>query len=248
MIFDGLYERVEARLTDWLNTTSVNVAGGNLALDLCNRGREMLWCEQDWEPLIKRVDLVVDPATKAVTNFPSDFGKIINCNFDPLGYGKAIGYFWKDGDLIYGYRMDTNFDSSAGFSSPSVTFFYALSFVPKLVYKATLERFVASTKDGNGNVTNPQATFFPENLLLRAAQLQHISENGTGTSEYQIIRDEYLKELWRYRQQVQFANEDQRTNIKDNAGNVVRIIKTDLGGAQNIPRAISPSLDNKYGM
>jgi hypothetical protein len=238
MIFTGLLSNVKNRLTDWLNTTSVSVAGGDLALDLCNRGREMIWQEADWEPLLKRVDLTVDPITKAAT-LPADFGKIINCNFDPLGYGKAIGYFSKDGDLIYGYKIDSVFDAVTGFSPPVLTFFYALSFVPKLVYKATLPRFTTGAD---------QPTFFPEGLLLRAAQLQHVAENGTGTSEYQIIRDEYLRELWRYRSQVQGVNTDMRSNVKDDAGNTVRIVGVDLSGDTAVPRAISPSLDNKYGM
>jgi hypothetical protein len=62
------------------------------------------------------------------------------------------------------------------------------------------------------------------------------------------MRDEYLRELWRYKAQVQGVNADMRNNVKDDAGNIVRIIGTNLAGDNPTPRAISPSLDNKYGM
>ncbi|CAK0768800.1 conserved hypothetical protein [Gammaproteobacteria bacterium] len=235
MIYTGLYENVKPRLNDWLNAIGGEVA--DLALDLCNRARVKIWQEADWEPLIKRVDLTLDAALSVT--LPADFGKIINCNFDPLGYGKAIGYYSKDGSLQYGYKIDYPMVVTSGFTAPILTFFFAVPFPPKLVYKATLAAFT-----GVGH----EATFFPEELILRAAQLCHITENGIGNTEYQLIEREYLKELNRYKSQVQGVNADQRQDIKDDAGNIIRIKTADLGGEYNNPRAISPSLDVRYGL
>lgn len=235
MIYTGLYENVKPRLNDWLNI--LGGAVGDLALDLCNRARQKIWQEADWEPLIKRVAIPYD-SNKQVT-LPADFGKIINIYYDPLGYGKPIGYYYKDGDLVYGFKIDYPMDPTTGFGAPVLTFFFAIPYTPQLTYKASLTPLTGVGKE---------ALFFPEELVLRAAQLCHISEAGLGNTEYQLIEREYFKELMRYKSTVQGVDTDQRQEVKDNAGNRVRVRQLDLGGGYTMPRAVSPSLDNKFGV
>jgi hypothetical protein len=239
MLWNGQYKNVKKRLNDWLKATSDNV--GDLALDLTNRGQAKLWAESDWEPLIKRATLTV--VNKAAT-LPTDFGKVINIYFDPFGYGKPIGYFNKDGDLIYGYKITTSFAKATGHAQQTITFFWDIQYTPILVYKAVLEALTGS-KTGD---TENEYLFFPENLVTLAAQLVHCTENVFDANEYKLIEREYLKELAKYKSQVQGVNADYRFDIKDDSGNRVRITAQDSSGGQVGPRLLSPSQDVRWGV
>jgi len=237
MYTNGLYSRVKRRLDDWLNTSSVSVENGDLALDLVNRGQERLEQEYDWEQLYKTSTLPID--SNRIGILPADCVKIIRVYFDPIGLGKALGYYSQDGDLIYGYKTFDEYSKENGLTPEQVQFFFTQPFYPTmLLYKVGLPRFT-----GQGI----EHSFFSEGLLLRASQLEHLAENGASASEYQLIEREYDKALFNFKKQMAAVNCDYRNTIKDWSGNQVQIQQYSPDGGNTIPRSFAASFDNRYG-
>lgn len=237
MTQNGLYSRVAARMNDFLNTTSMSVENGDLVLDLINRGQERLEMECDWEPLYKTATLPITFDRIAI--LPNDCEKIIKIYFDPIGLGKALGYYTKDGDLIYGYKRIDEFKKDSGMSPEELQFFFTQPYYPTLLlYLTGLERFT-----GHGE----EHTFFPEQLLLRAAQLEHLEENTANPSDYQTISRSYAEKLFNFKKRVVGTNTDYRNTIKDWSGNQVQIQAYSPDGGQTVPRSFAPSFDNRYG-
>jgi hypothetical protein len=246
MLWKGFYKNVRKRLNDWLKASSDNV--GDLALDLTNRALERLWSEADWEHLLKRQNLTV---TSLSATLPTDFGKIVAMYFDAFGYGRPSGYFCKDGDLIYGYKVTTSFAKATGWAQQVITFYYAQQYTPVLVYKAALERLTGTTASGE---TDPNFTAgeyneylaFPEELVVLMAQMIHSTENSFDDNEFKVIERNYLRELSKFKAQVQGVNADYRFDIKDDVGNKVRIAAFDASGMPVGPRLISPNQDVRW--
>ena len=239
MIKNGLYSRVAARLEDFLNTSSMNVENGNLALDLINRGQERLEMECDWEPLFKTSALPIDSDRIAI--LPDDCEKIVRVYFDPIGLGKAMGYYSKDGDLIYGYKRLTEYSIDKGITKEEAQFFFLQPFFPTLlVYLSGLPRFT-DTQD-------PQYSFFPESLLLRAAQLEHLEENdATNPNTLNNVTRAYELAKFNFKKRVVGVNADYRNTIKDWSGNQVQVQSYSPDGGVTQARTFSPSFDNRYG-
>ena len=237
MVTNGLYSRVAARVSYFLNTNSVSVENGNLVLDLINRGQERLEMESDWEQLYKTSTLPIMPDRTAL--LPIDCEKVIRVYFDPIGLGKALGYYTKDGDLIYGYQRIDVYAKATGMSQEQLKFFFTQPFYPTLLlYKTGLPRFTG---------TGTEYSFFPEQLLLRAAQLEHLEENPANPADLQSIRIAYQTALFNYKKMVVGTNADYRNTIKDWSGNQVQIQAYSPDGGQTVPRSFSPSFDNRYG-
>jgi hypothetical protein len=227
------YSTFSKRLTDWLNTAGGEVT--NLTLDLFNRAQYVLWAYRAWSSLIQQSTLTLVSNTVPAANFPAGFGGIICAiGIDTNSDGKLDRFFYKDGDVAWGYKIINSFSKATGHSW-AITFFSTPSANPILVYPKALDDFAGS---------GTEYSYFPPELLISQAQVTHIEEAGLVGNEYQAIINKHEKLLRDYEQAHQYQNIEMRMRQLDNEGDEISNEAYDMAGGSDSAR--HQYFDNNY--
>ncbi len=157
-------------------------------------------------------------------NLPSDCVRIINIFYDSNGDGHPDGYYFRDNGPDGGYEITDTFSKATGHSRV-INFFSALSQTPKITYQYALSDFEDS---------GTEYSFFPGELLLKAAQRLHIVETGLVGIEMQAIISECDKLLRDYTQSHQNLNNQMRISINDDFGNEIQTSGVNLSGYNDV--------------
>lgn len=209
-----LFYDIKNRLNDWLRITGGDVS--NRPLDLLNRAQNWLTEYKRWTDMMHRVELTPVAGSSTQFTLPSDMASFTIVNYDSDSDGKPDKYYYRHARHHDGYEITDNFDKSTGHSWV-ITFYLAPEYTPEVYYQKRLEDFVDYDTAAE-HTANPQYTFFPGELLLRAAQVIHIEETGLVSAEVQIIQNSLKNLLENYEQAHHNVNNDLRMEILDDSG------------------------------
>lgn len=215
------YTNLKNRLNDWLRVTGGDVT--SLPQDLLNRGQNKIQEEEPWS------QLMIDAAMSAVSGeaktyaFPSDMVCYKLIGYDNDSDGKPDQYFYRHSQRVAeGYRVENRFDISTGQSLVAI-FYQNPSYPPIVRYQKQLEDF-------DDTEETAQYSYFPGELLIRAAQLIHVEETGLTGVAIDAIKTSYNDLLMRYKANHQYVNNDLRMEILDNGGSLISTESTSLTG------------------
>ena len=212
----GTYAEYAARMNDWMKYKATGANITNRTLDLANRSQNWLIMYRPWADLKKTAELTVSDNE---ADFPSDFARMVHCNWDSDGDGKPDGYFFDRGRIGQGYLVTDIFDKDTGHARV-IKFFNTLSQTPKMVYIHYLDDF-----EGTGD----EYSFFPGELLLRTAQMLHSEETGLKASDISPILSSHKRLLDMYTAAHTYDAELSRV-INDSNGNEIIMDDINLAG------------------
>lgn len=216
----GTYAEYAKRIKDWMMHAATGANVTDRSLDLANRAQEWLMQYKDWSDLTITAALTVSDNE---ADFPADFARMVNCNWDSDADGKPEGYFYSNGPLNKGYVIVNTFTKAAG-NSRVIKFFNTLGVAPRMTYVYNLDDFTGE---------DTEYSFFPGNLLLRTAQRLHIEEFGLTTKEMNQIIISQKEMLRDYTQAHHYVNQQLNRRINDAVGNEIIMQDVDLmGGVQ----------------
>lgn len=231
------YTEYKNRMNDWMKHIATGANITDRTLDLANRAQDWLIMYKPWSDLVKTQALTV---TDNQADFPSDFARMVHCNWDSDADGKPEGYFYNLGPSNKGYIVENTF-TKAGGHSRVIKFFNTLGVDPIMKYVYKLDDFAG---------TGTEYSFFPGELLLRTAQLLHIEEKGLSKIEYDMIYRSHNRLLTNYTQAHHYVNQELNRRINDSLGNEIIMQDVDLMGGvpgnQNNTRGLSRSTDARY--
>lgn len=211
------YSDVAPRLKDWLRVGD----GGNVsdvALDLLNRAQDWLWQYKAWPYLAKTIQLTL---TNNAVTLPSDFGRVIDVYDDSNGDGYPDKrYFENNWDITRRYTLTDSFATATGHSW--VMTFNNPAAAPYLKYQKLLTAFAG---------TGTEYSFFPAQLIIRAAQIIHYDEKGIEGSDYSALKQSLEDELRDYQQATVQTNSARSVPLRDNVGQIVSVEHISLSGA-----------------
>lgn len=210
----GTYTAVNNRLKDWWKKTS----GGNVSdpfLDLINRANRWLWQRAEWDYLTKTYNL------SAVLNglsasLPADFGRVRTNGVYSDTNGDGLPdhyYFLKSSDATKRYKVACTFSVAAGHSW-TITFCQSPQSVCYMDYVAVLNDFTG---------VGTEYTFFPDDLLFRAAQKTLLDERGVSGIDVQTITNALTEQLRDFIKCHQAPNVDRNSVVKDSYGRRVQL-------------------------
>lgn len=229
------YEVISKRLSDWLNTVGGEIA--NLPLDLLNRAQNKILSEDQWADTMASAQLTPVVGEERTYYLPTDMATLFYIFYDSDGDGKPDGYMYRQSRRNKGYEEYDRFDVATGHSRV-VTFYREQTYAPRAFYQKRLADFT--------DVTTTQYSFFPGELLLRAAQVIHIEESGLVGAEVSILRGSYADELKKYREAHHNVNADLTMDLKDAEGAQICLEAVDLQGnfsGVNFNRGYENSVD-----
>ena len=234
MMFSDLYSEVQPRFVNWLgNSNTGNTVITDLALDYLNRAQDSLANEapRGWVYLTKdHVLLSLIPAAGGVPAggatgleyaLPSDLGVLLCVYVDTTLTHKPTIYYYRNGKIIFGFKMDPNYSKAAGFQS-TIKFFYTPINTPYCRYQVQLARFT-----GAGTEYCP----FPGDLLLLEAQKIRCAEKGL-VQEWGMLKGQY---------------EDYLSKFKDKNQNIVDVVSPEINDGFGNPLII-PEFGLSSGM
>lgn len=205
------------RLVDWLQVKDQGNSVTDIVLDYLNRGQRRILGERDWDPLIKIQSLTL---VSNVVTLPSDCDKPIEIYADADGDGHADDFYYQEGREDNGGRFASSFTNALGHTT-TFTFFATPTSAPVLKYRRRLDDFT-----GTGDYS-----FFPADILLRAAQLEHLEEAGPDfQAEFQTIQGAYQRLLSKLTFELVDMGVDMRNEVKDNNGRRVEVESSALDG------------------
>ena len=213
------YDVISKRLGDWLEATGGEIE--NLPLDLLNRAQNKILSEDQWADTMASAQLAPVVGEERTYYLPTDMATLFFIFTDSDGDGKPDNYMYRQSRRNKGYEERDRFAIATGHSRV-VTFYMEPTYAPRAFYQKRLADFT--------DVTTPQYSFFPGELLLRAAQVIHIEENGIVSAEVQILRSSYADELKKYREAHHNVNADLTMDLKDSQGYQVYLESADLQG------------------
>jgi hypothetical protein len=152
-----------------------------------------------------------------VAALPSDYGLLIHCYADTDSDGKPDYYYFKDGELIDGFKLVPNFSKSSGHSF-SIQFFQSPLEPLYIDYQTALENFT-----GEGT----EYSFFPKNLLFRKMQHLRCLDKGM-LDEWKALSAEFKDELGRFKSQHQNIAGTVGIQVNDVRGFAVRLPRNNL--------------------
>jgi hypothetical protein len=207
MLFNQTIQNVYNRLKDLMQDRGGGTVT-DIVLDLLNRGQRRIVREKQWDYLIADVVLTL---VGAVATLPTDCDEIIEVGHDVDNDGKIDFYYYLNGRYGTGYKLDVAFNKTSGFTSRTITFFETPMYPAHLRYKKQVPDFTATT----------DFTVFPENLLLRAAQLERAIDESIDSLQLQALEKAYSDELKAYVNSSLDSNADMRNEINDDFGDHV---------------------------
>lgn len=228
-IYNVPYSTFSKRLTDWLTTVGGEVS--NLTLDLANRGMDRLWLEADWEDLIGRQVLSL---TDKSASLPDDFGRVVRVWHDSDSDGKPDFYYYAYANHDNGYYISDSFAKATGHNK-TITFYRDPSHTPTVEYVKALTHFTAGE--------DAEYSFFPPDLLIRAAQMTHIEEADLVGNEFDAIERSYNAMLYKYKATHQFKNRDMYHEMRDELGDRIENDQYNLTGDLDV---WADGYDNSY--
>ena len=215
-MYNATIENAYKRLADWLNVgTSSNIA--NVPLDLLNRGVRKIASERDWDILEVSQVLTVDDNNSVLL---PDLD-IIHAIYDGVDGQRPETFITNEGRENTGYKVTNTFVLSSGWTR-SIRFYSATNGTIFIEYKRIVPPFTSDYAN--------EYTMFPENLVLRAAQLEHILEAGLDANLAQSIQADYDKELKKTIMLYEDENVDMRNEIKDSEGQRIITENYELNG------------------
>jgi hypothetical protein len=227
------YSEFSPTLTDWLREEGGAVT--DLTLSLINRAQDWLYQYRAWDELIK-VEQRTLSATNSIT-MPATYGGILLAVFcDTNGDHKPDRYYYKDGAIDSGYRLQNTFAKATG-HSVVLQFFSTPPANPYIKYPVVLADFTGS---------GTEYTFFPSDLLLATAQLIHIQEADLVGNEYKAILDKQATLLRDYEQSHQHQNVELNMRQTDESGEQIANDSIDLDSGSDA-RYVD-DFDNSYDM
>lgn len=207
MLFKDTFEDIAASFNSWLDSTPTDGDYvDNLTLEYANRAQESLLSEATlgWQYLTKTVLLTL---SNLVAALPSDYGLLINCYADTDSDGKPDFMYFKDGELLEGFKFIDPFSKSTGHSF-SIQFFQSPLEPLYIDYQAALEDFT-----GEGT----EYSFFPKNLILRKMQNLRCLDKGM-LDEWKAIGSDYQIEINKFKSQHQNVAGTIGIQINDSRG------------------------------
>lgn len=190
MYRSSTYLELANRLNDWLRVSNAGANVGNRALDLLNRAQEDLTMHRAWNDMLYDVALDV---TDYIAALPSDMARIVEVFYDTDSDGKKEGGWYHRGPRNKGFKIITSGDKDLGYTY-KIRFYQTLGQSPILRYQKKLDDF----EDFEDHSENVQYSFFPGELLIRAAQNIHIIETGLTGAEMAVIQRDYDKQIQKY--------------------------------------------------
>lgn len=204
-MYNATIENTYKRFKTWLNvgaTASIT----DIVLDYLNRGQRRIANERKWDCLELTTNLSLDSNNSAIL---PDLDTIIEIYVDSANDGKPDYYFYNGGRVNNGYEITNTFSQSAGWVK-TIQFFTGTSETPILKYKKLVADFTSDYAN--------EYSIFPEDLVLRASQLEHMEEAGLDSNTYQMILADYEKKLKNAIMSYEDSNVDMRSEILDEAG------------------------------
>jgi hypothetical protein len=226
--WDAIVGDIKPTLTGWLTCRGGSVS--DLPLSLINRAIQKLWIYKPWDFLIKTGSLTVSNLSATL---PADFGRVIELYHDSDSDGRPDWYYFRnDKKIDHRYTLLDSFDKTTGHSW-AVTFPTTPTSTPILKYQKILSAVS----------TDAHYLFFPANLVLRAAQVEHIVEKGISGVEADLIIKDFKEQLIDFEQVCQHSNNAPITMSKDSQGDELQTEGYGLDGA--VGRQFSPH-SNSY--
>lgn len=217
MLFKDTFEDIATSFNSWVDSDITDATYvSNLVLEYANRAQESLLSEAalGWQYLTKTVQLSLSGLTAAL---PSDYGLLINCYADTDSDGKPDFYYFKDGELLEGFKLLPNFTKSAGHAF-SIQF-YQNPLEPLFIdYQTALEDFT-----GEGT----EYSFFPHNLIFRKMQHLRCLDKGM-LDEWKALSTDFKIEMDKFKSQHQNIAGTIGIQVNDSRGFGVRLPRNNL--------------------
>lgn len=232
MLFKDTFEDIATSFNSWVDSDITDATYvSNLNLEYANRAQESLLSEAvlGWQYLTKTVQLTL---SNLVAALPSDYGLLINCYADTDSDGKPDYYYFKDGELLEGFKLVPGFTKSGGHSF-SIRFYQSPLEPVYIDYQAALENFT-----GEGT----EYSFFPKNLLFRKMQHLRCLDKGK-LDEWKALGIDFETDLDKFKSQHQNIAGTIGIQINDARGSRVVLPKCNLNSFSYGGRMIGKTND-----
>jgi len=216
---------------------SINLLGDvqSLKCDLLNRGQEHLTMYRKWTDMCGYHNLTL---TDNVASLPSDFVSIVDVLYRTSANDKKYCSYYENGPANRGYEMQRTGDKDTGYTY-SIRFYNTVSLAPTLFYQKRLPDFEDQTD-------TPQYSYFPGELLLKAAQDIHITETGLTGAEMAVIARAFKARLKEYAAHNEWHTVQLRRKPQDNNGTEIYIDNINLGGNSDYGPSNNSGLSRSY--
>lgn len=221
-MFADTYSDLALTFNEWLeNSPTGGDYVSDVTLDLANRAQDSLWSDppNGWALLTRSEQLTI---SSLVATLPAGCGILLRVYSDTDEDGKQDKYYFKDGQLIEGFKFIPAFTKAAGHST-TIQFYQSPDEPIYCDYQIKLDAFAG---------TGTEYLFFPKSLMLGKMQYLRCLDKGK-LDEWQAHSAEFEKELKRFKAQHQNPVEYPGIVVRDSIGKEIFIPRYDLSSGVN---------------